>query len=92
MKRHRWYRFRNPDSGHVIYSTLDMTVPHDEWDSYYVLEGRSHLTRSNRKGMYVYRSEKGHIVKSRIPGLELNVDIFDSSGEFYDDIPLEMVY
>lgn len=91
MKRTKWYRFKNPESGHVIYCTIDTTVPHDEWDSYYKIVGRYHATRRERKGLHIYRSENGHVAKSKIVGLNLNVDIFDSQGEVYDDIPLKMV-
>lgn len=56
MKRKKWYKYKNSETGHVIHSPIlpeDMTL--SEGDTYYELVGHSRLSRKERKTLHVYR-------------------------------------
>lgn len=93
MKRKKWYKYKNNETGHVIYSPLkpvEMTIC--EGETYYSdeIHLRSRLTRRERKRLHVYRSRKGHVAKSKTDGMCLSLDLFDEGGEYSDSLPMEM--
>ncbi len=93
MKRTKWYKYKNSETGHVIYSTLlpsDMSL--SEGDTYYELIGRSRLSRKERKKLHVYRNGEC-VAKSSVDGIDMTLtfDMFDAGGEYCDSIPVKMV-
>lgn len=93
MRRKKWYKYKNSETGHVIHSHLlpaDMTI--SEGDTYYELVGRSQLSRNERKNLHVYRNREC-VAKSSVDGiiLELRFDLFDAGGEYFDSIPMRRV-
>jgi len=90
MKRKKWYRYKNSETGHVIHSPIlpeDMTF--SEGDTYYELVGRSRLTRKERKTLHVYRCGE-YVAMSMVDGMDLYLDLFDAGGEYVDSIPMKM--
>ena len=90
MKRKKWYKYKNSETGHVIHSPIlpeDMTF--SEGDTYYELVGRSRLTRKERKTLHVYRCGE-YVAMSMVDGMDLYLDLFDAGGEYVDSIPMKM--
>lgn len=90
MKKTKWYRYKNSETGHVIHSTLppaDMTI--SEGDTYYELIGRSRLSRKERKTLHVYRSGE-YVARSVADGMDIYLELFDAGGEYVDSIPMKM--
>lgn len=90
MKRKKWYKYKNSETGHVIHSPIlpeDMTF--SEGDTYYELVGRSRLTREERKTLHVYRSGE-YVAMSMVDGMDLYLELFDAGGEYVDSIPMKM--
>jgi len=90
MKRKKWYKYKNSETGHVIHSPIlpeDMTF--SEGDTYYELVGRSRLSRNERKTLHVYRCGE-YVAMSMVDGMDLYLDLFDAGGEYVDSIPMKM--
>lgn len=90
MKRKKWFKYKNSETGHVIHSPIlpeDMTF--SEGDTYYELIGRSHLSQKERKALHVYRSGEC-VAKSRVDGIDMTFELFDAGGEYVDSIPMKM--
>lgn len=90
MKRKKWYKYKNSETGHVIHSTLppaDMTI--SEGDTYYELVGRSRLSRNERKTLHVYRNREC-VARSVADGMDIYLELFDAGGEYVDSIPMKM--
>lgn len=90
MKRKKWYKYKNSETGHVIHSPIlpeDMTL--SEGDTYYELVGHSRLSRKERKTLHVYRCVD-YVAMSMVDGMNLCLDLFDAGGEYVDSIPMKM--
>ena len=91
MKRTKWHKYKNSETGHLIHSTLmpaDMTI--SEGDTYYELICRSHLSRNERKRLHVYRNGR-YCALSKTAGMTLLLDLFDAGGEYCDSLLLKRV-
>lgn len=91
MKRKKWYKYKNSETGHVIHSPIlpeDMTI--SEGDTYYELVGRSRLSRKERKTLHVYRNREC-VARSRVDGIDMTFELFDAGGEYCDSIQLKRV-
>lgn len=91
MKRKKWYKYKNRETGHVIHSPIlpeDMTI--SEGDTYYELVGRSRLSRKERKMLHVYRNREC-VARSRVDGIDMTFELFDAGGEYCDSIQLKRV-
>ena len=92
MKRKKWYKYWNSETGHVIHSPIlpeDMTF--SEGDTYYELVGGSHLTRKERKTLHVYKSAE-FVAKSKTDGIDMDLsfEIFSPYGEYVDSVPMKL--
>lgn len=90
MKRKKWYKYKNSETGHVIHSPIlpeDMTI--SEGDTYYELVGRSRLSRKERKTLHVYRCGD-YVAMSMVDGMDIYLELFDAGGEYIDSIPMKM--
>lgn len=92
MKRKKWYRYKNSETGHVIHSQVlpeDMTF--SEGDTYYELIGRSRLSRKERKTLHVYRSGE-FVAKSKTDNMDMDLsfEIFSPYGTYVDSIPMKI--
>lgn len=90
MKKTKWYRYKNSETGHVIHSPIhpeDMTI--SEGDTYYELVGRSRLSRKERKTLHIYRNREC-VARSRVDGIDMTFELFDAGGEYVDSIPMKM--
>lgn len=90
MKRTKWYRYKNSETGHVVHSPIlpeDMTS--SEGDTYYELVGRSRLSRKERKTLHVYRCGE-YVAMSMVDGMDIYLELFDAGGEYIDSIPMKM--
>ena len=92
MKRKKWYKYKNSETGHVIHGPIlpeDMTF--SEGDTYYELVGRSRLTRKERKTLHVYKSA-GFVAKSKTDGMKMDLSfkIFSPYGEYVDSVPMKL--
>ena len=90
MKRKKWYKYKNSETGHVIHSPIhpeDMTI--SEGDTYYELVGRSRLSRKERKTLHIYRNREC-VARSRVDGIDMTFELFDAGGEYVDSIPMKM--
>lgn len=92
MKRKKWYKYWNSETGHVIHSPIlpeDMTF--SEGETYYELVSRSHLTRKERKRFHVYKSGE-FVAKSKTDGMnmDLSFEIFSPYGEYVDSVPMKI--
>ena len=90
MRRKKWYRYKNSETGHVIHSPIhpeDMTI--SEGDTYYELVGRSRLSRKERKTLHVYRCGE-YVAMSMVDGMDIYLELFDAGGEYVDSIPMKM--
>lgn len=91
MRRKKWYRYKNSETGHVIYSQLmpsEMTIC--EGETYYELVGRSRLSRNERKTLHVYRNREC-VARSMADGMDMTFELFDAGGEYFDSIPMRRV-
>lgn len=93
MKRTKWYKYKNSETGHVIYSQpmpSEMTIC--EGETYYSdeMHRRSHMTRKERRRLHFYRNGR-YCALSKTAGMTLLLDLFDAGGEYCDSIPLNMV-
>jgi len=93
MKRTKWYKYKNRETGHVIHSPIlpeDMTF--SEGDTYYELIDRSHLSQKERKALHVYRSGE-YVARSRADGMDMDLtfEIFSPYGECVASIPMKRV-
>ena len=89
MKRKKWYKYKNSETGHVVHSPIlpeDMTF--SEGDTYYELINRSHLTRKERKTLHVYRCGE-YVAMSMVDGMDIYLELFDAGGEYVDSIPMK---
>lgn len=92
MKRKKWYKYKNSETGHVIHSQVlpeDMTF--GEGDTYYELVGRSRLSRNERKTLHVYKSGE-FVAKSKTDGIDMDLsfEIFSQYGEYVDSVPMKL--
>lgn len=92
MKRKKWYKYKNSETGHVIHSPIlpeDMTF--SEGDTYYELVGRSRLTRKERKTLRVYKGGE-FVAKSKTDNMDMDlyVEIFSPYGAYVDSIPMKI--
>lgn len=91
MKKTKWYRYKNSETGHVIHSQIhpeDMTI--SEGDTYYELVGRSRLSLNERKTLHVYRNREC-VARSVADGMDIYLELFDACGEYCDSIQLKRV-
>lgn len=92
MKRKKWYKYWNSETGHVIHSPI---LPEDtafsEGDTYYELIGRSRLTRKERKTLHVYKSAE-FVAKSKTDNMDMDlfVEIFSPYGAYVDSVPMKL--
>ena len=93
MKRKKWYKYKNSETGHVVHSqVLPEDMMFSEGDTYYELVGRSRLSRKERKALHVYRSGE-YVARSRADGMDMDLtfEIFSPYGEYVDSIPMKRV-
>lgn len=92
MKRKKWFKYKNSETGHVVHSSIlpeDMTSSEGDTLGNYELIGRSRLSRKERKTLHVYRCGE-YVAMSMVDGMDLYLDLFDAGGEYVDSIPMKM--
>lgn len=91
MKRKKWYKYKNSETGHVIHSqVLPEDMMFSEGDTYYELVGRSRLTRKERKTLHVYKSA-GFVAKSKTDNMDMDLSFvfFSPYGKYVDSVPMK---
>lgn len=92
MKRKKWYKYKNSETGHVIHSqVLPEDMMFSEGYTYYELVGRSRLSRKERKTLHVYKSAE-FVAKSKTDNLDIDLsfEIFSPYGEYVDSVPMKL--